>query len=235
MNPNWYQAYKTNQYNKTSAWGSNAAPANPATPPAQGQPVAQQSTQPKEQPQPPQQQQPQQNANAQGSELNKIQQFCLNWMMKNSTAVIEYMLDPSETNKANLTRQTLAAVAQEGLGNVPILGAALNFLGVGNKLGKAVGDTAAAQHLVRGITDFITKNLNIGLIPDQLSGQYQWLQKFDFPDQFNSQISSIMTGLRNKYAKNPEVVARFIQIMLRLKDNMDLMNLQTELVQNALR
>ena len=168
--------------------------------------------------------------------LRKMFNSVTNWLIKDSAAVIEYMANPTEQAKAALAKRAIAGSVNSGLERIPFAGVILSKLGIGNLVGGAVGDTKAAQTLMAWVVDFISKNLNMGMIPDEISRQNKALERFDFDDNISAQqeFQTAMKEIRTKYASQPQLISQFITILLRLKDNQNLLNIELGLMQKAI-
>lgn len=158
-----------------------------------------------------------------------------NWLIKDSAAVIEYMANPTEQARFALAKRAISGAVNSGLERIPFAGFILTKLNIGNAVGGAVGNTKAAQTLMAWVVDFISKNLNMGMIPDEISRQNKALERFDFDDNISAQqeFQTAMKEIRAKYASQPQLISQFITILLRLKDNQNLLNIELGLMQKA--
>ncbi len=182
-------------------------------------------------PQPQQQATPVQPSQEQMREAsNRFFEAALKFLMRDSDAVIEYMLNPSEASKQALAKRAVQAVVNGGIGKLTGLGWLSSKLGVG----KAVAGNDLVRNVGMHVVEWIDKNIKLGRIPDAISSQNPKLKAWDLPDQMVTvQVEKTIENIQRKYAGNKQAIGLYITLLFRMKDRMDLMNAQLGLLQNA--
>lgn len=161
--------------------------------------------------------------------VSKIRDFAEKWMIRNAQPVIEYMLDPTDQRRSALIQKAVEAATNESLGEVPLAGWLLKRIGIGKNL----GNSRVAQAIGAQLVKYIEQTFNLGQIPDDVSRQNKLLQKYDLPDDVAKQLGGTIESVRQKYAGQPKVIAQFMTILLRIRDRLDLVGIQADLMRKA--
>lgn len=149
-----------------------------------------------------------------------IQDQIIRWLIKNDQMVVQYLLNPTPENRQLLAQNAVNSIISLGANQLPFgVSHLVNFIA-----SKTLNKIPSFNVLVEKTVKYIFDNLNIGLIPDSISSQSKLLSQYDLPDDIASEVNGVMQNLRQKYNNNPQIINQFLMIILRIKDNRNLIN-----------
>ena len=177
-----------------------------------------------------------QEAEKQFKDSSWIKKAAMRALLANQRPVVEYLMNPNETTQSNLVKMIITSIMTLGISRLPVLGK-----WVGPQIQNLVFNQTTIPQLpqMKGIVDYVTNNilpwlqksLSVGEIPDEISNQIAYLKQYDLPDTIAAD-QVLLAKLRDiKKTQGPQMAMGFIQIILRLQDNMGLLQLQKSLIQ----
>jgi len=156
------------------------------------------------------------------SNIDKLKNTAIKWMLDNEM-VIKYISNPTDASRQELTKASLTYAVRTVMKELPYIGRLANVMPIDKLIQKVPGMKQASDVF----TKFIFDNLRVGFIPDELSGQSPLLQQWDLPDdiaqQFQGKISELVK-------QNPVLAQNFILIILRIKNDKNLLEAQRALM-----
>jgi len=140
-----------------------------------------------------------------------------------SELVVRYLMKPTDENREILVQTVLDSAIRELSGEIPGFGRLIGSLPITAILSKFpwVKDAYGV------VGKFVLDNLRIGFIPDNISSQSDILKKWDMDDNLAAIFSNKVKQLASQ---DPILAQNFIIIIMRLKNDKNLLDAQRRIV-----
>ena len=153
--------------------------------------------------------------------VNKLKDLAIKFIM-NSELVVKYLMNPTDETRHALAEAALDAAVKELAGGIPVLGRFVGKMPIGQIITKVPGMKLAYDTVGK----FIFDSIRVGFIPDELSNQSALLKQWDLDDNIATMFEEKIDAL---VRTDPALAQSFIVIIMRLKDDANLLNAQKTL------
>ena len=183
------------------------------------------------------------------SNWSYIENMAMGWISRHGEEACPYIDSPSEATLSQLTQAmagdmlaSIIGAGEDAVDFLPVVGGYLSKVlkvyqikSVNRSTAKSLLRLPPIKSLFTRIAKFCTDNLRLAAIPDNISRLHPLLLQRDVPDAMLPAIQDSPVKIQQKFPGKPDLVQKFLLIMLRIKDSQALVETQRAIVASRQR